>query len=317
MKPCSLPQAVNRYLDYRIQFGFQMARERIYLRSLVAFGQTHHHTGALTVKLALAWAQQAGTSPHALQHARRLDIVRRFARFWVTFDPRTEVPPVGVLGPSYGPRPPVHIYTPRQMTQLLTMTHRLHRSHPWWARTIKVIVGLLATTGARLGEVVYLQDADIDWSGGTLRLRHTKSGRPRWLPLHATTLQTLRRYRQARRRQARGTPATFFVQPNGTPLAIWQVKDAFRRLRQLLGWQDWKPRPRLHGLRHTFAVGCLSRWQGARPSLHNRILVLATYLGHRRVVDTYWYCSAIPSLMKQTQRRWQQHLRKGGRAYAK
>ncbi|MEI7733749.1 MAG: tyrosine-type recombinase/integrase, partial [Verrucomicrobiota bacterium] len=212
----------------------------------------------------VAWAQQACRSNRPQQHARRLELISRFARFWAAFDPRTEVPPAGLLGPAYSARPPVHIYTPRQITRLLAMTRHLHWAHPWWTLTFKTLFGLLAATGIRLGEVICLQDRDVDWSAGEMTVRQGKSGRPRHLPLHATTQQALRRYRQARPKCLPGSHPAFFVQPHGQPLKSWQVRDGFRYARQRLGWQAWRPRPRLHDLRHTFAVRCLLRWQGQR-----------------------------------------------------
>ena len=299
MKPPALAPAVARYLQYRTRLGFKLENDAYALASLVRLARQRRHGGPLTTALAVAWAcASAQASP--CQKARRLDAVRTFARFWRAFDPRTEVPPVGILGPSYPGRPPVHIYTHREIAALLATTAQWQPA--WRAATFTTFFGLLAVTGLRLSEALHLPTQDLDWAAGTVTIRHAKFARVRCLPLHPTTLQALRHYH--RHTVRRDGQLAFFVQPSGQPLSLWQVKHAFQKARRQLGWSAG-PRRRLHDLRHTFAVHTLLRWYRRRQNVGPKLLALTTYLGHRRLTDTYWYLSAVPALLALARQRWE------------
>jgi integrase len=299
MKRSTLAASVAAYLQYRTQLGFKLENEHSALPALVRFARHQHHRGPLTTRLAVAWAC---ASPQAspCQQARRLDMARTFARFWQPFDPRTEIPPPGLLGSSYPGRPPAYIYTDQQIRDLLAATAQLRPA--WRAITFKTFFGLLAVTGLRLSEALHLQTQDLDWGAGLLTIRRAKFKRTRQIPVHASTLQALQRYQRQRVRV--GQCPAFFLQPNGQPLSLWQVKRAFQRLRRQLGWTA-PPRRRLHDLRHTFAVNTLLRWYRHRRNVGRQVLGLTHYLGHRRLTDTYWYLSAVPALLALARQRWE------------
>ena len=298
-RPRSLAAAVAYYLQCRTRLGFRLESEPYVLGSFVRYARQHHHRGPITTRLAVAWACAA---PHAspCQPARRLAMVRTFARFWLPFEPRTEIPPPGLLGPSHASRPPAYIYTDQQIRQLLATAAQLRPA--WRAATFTTFFGLLAATGLRLSEALHLQTQDIDWAAGRLTIRQAKFGCQRQIPVHATTLQALQRYDRQRVRV--GTHPAFFLQPHGQPLSRWQVKRAFQRLRRQLGWTA-PPRRRLHDLRHTFAVHTLREWYRRRQDVGSKLLGLTLYLGHRHLTDTYWYLSATPELLALARRRWE------------
>jgi integrase len=307
MKPLSLAKAVAFYLQKRRQLGFPLKEDGQLLQQLVGYAAEHGHRGPLTNPLALAWAQApAQASP--LWWARRLDAVRRFATFWSAFDPRTQVPPPGVLGPSYRRRA-VHLYTLEQIAALMQTARQLGGLR---GLTFQTLIGLLACTGLRIGEALRLQDQDVDWTVGLLTVRRSKLGRSRCLPLHGSCWKALQAYRQQRRQYLRQTkPAALFVGPNGQALAYGQAAHTFAGLRQSLGWTD-PPVPRLHDLRHTFAVGYLIDCYRQGREVGQKVLGLATYLGHSSIQGTYWYLSAVPQLLALAQRRWQQHNARSG-----
>jgi len=91
----------------------------------------------------------------------------------------------------------------------------------------------------------------------------------------------------------------FFLTERATPLKYWRTLMTFITLRRQLGWEgkDGRRPPRIHDLRHTFAVRCLLRWYDQGANVDQKIHTLATYLGHVKVSDTYWYLSAVPDLM--------------------
>src|SRR5512133_899870 len=206
----SLSQAVTFYLETRRKFGFALVQVGAELRSLVRYAQHVGHTGPLTASLALQWAQQPQHCAPSYW-ALRLDIVRRFAQFWLPYDPRTEIPPQGCFGPLYRRRV-VHIYSPEEVSALREASAQLGRRHPLRAATFSTLVGLLACTGLRVGEALGLADEDIDWSAQVLTIRRAKGGHTRLVPVQTSTVEALNSYR-ALRRSAIGSTVTprFFV----------------------------------------------------------------------------------------------------------
>jgi integrase len=298
----SLSQAVDFYLETRRQFGFALVQVGVELRSLVRYAEQVGHTGPLTASLTLQWAQQPKDCAPSYW-ALRLDIVRRFAQFWLPYDPRTEIPPQGCLGPLYRRRV-VHIYSPEEVSALREASAELGRRHPLRAATFSTLVGLLACTGLRVGEALGLSDADIDWPAGVLTIRHAKGGHTRLAPIQASTVEALRSY-QALRRKALGSASgpRFFVTFRAKPLGYFGVNLAFAQVRRSLGWTHC-PVPRLHDLRHTFAVRTLLDWYRSGEPVGPKLWTLSTYLGHRHLADTYWYLSAVPELMQLCQQRF-------------
>jgi integrase/recombinase XerC len=311
VKRLPLAKTVEFYLQQRRQLGFPLKEDGQMLHQLVAYAAQRAHRGALTNQLSLAWAQ-APAQGNRLWWARRLDAARRFARFWTAFDPRTEVPPPGVFGPSYRRRA-VHLYTPQEITALMEVAGALGGLR---GLSFQTLIGLLACTGLRIGEALRLQDQDLDWATGLLTVRHSKFGRSRCLPLQASTLQALKRYRQKRRKHLQQTdPTPLFIGRNGRAIPYARAAATFRCLRQRLGWEQ-RPVPRLHDLRHTFAVGSLIDWYREGEPVDQKVLSLATYLGHSHIQGTYWYLSAVPELLALAQARWSELSAKPGGAHA-
>jgi integrase/recombinase XerC len=298
----TLSQAVDFYLDTRRQFGFALVQTGVELRSLARYAEQSGHTGPLTSSLAIRWAQE----PQRCQRgywALRLAIVRRFAQFWQAYDSRTEIPPLNYFGP-FGRRGAVHIYSPDELRALLEASTQLARVHPLRAVSFRAVVGLLACTGLRIGEALGLSDKDIDWSAQVLTIRHAKGGQTRLVPVLSSTVEALDRYRSSRRKTF-GTKVgpSFFVSFRGTPLSYLGVNKPFHQLRRSLGWTQ-RPIPRLHDLRHTFAVNTLLAWYRSGEPVEPKLWTLSTYLGHRRLAHTYWYLSAVPELMQLCQQRF-------------
>jgi integrase len=244
----TLAEAIDFYLQTRRQFGFSLVQTEVELGSLVRYATQSGHTGPLTSSLAIQWApkpQRCQPSYWAL----RLAIVRRFARFWLPYDSRTEIPPPDCFG-SFGQRRAVHIYSPQEVGALLEASARLGRVHPLRTVSFRAVVGLLACTGLRIGEALGLCDEDIDWSAQVLTVRHAKGGQTRLVPVQSSTVEALGCY-WCLRRKAFGPKAgpRFFVSFQGKPLDYFNVNRAFRQLRRTLGWTQ-RPIPRLHDLRH-------------------------------------------------------------------
>jgi len=286
------------YLAYRKSLGFQLASAGPLLLQFAEYADRIGHRGPLTTELIVRWVRRpAAGSPGYL--ARRLDVVRGFARHRAVADPRTEIPPPGLLGSAYRRRTP-HIYSETELSALLAAARTLSPSTGLRPYTYATLFGLLACTGLRVSEAVKLTRRDFDWQQGLLAVRQTKFRKSRLVPLHATTLAALRGY-AARRDRLHPAPTTeaFFLTGRGTPLALSSVGVTFWTLRKQLRWSTGRDQrqPRIHDLRHTFACRRLQRWYEDGVDVDHAIASLSTYLGHATVSDTYWYLTGTPELL--------------------
>jgi integrase len=174
---------------------------------------------------------------------------------------------------------------------------------------MRCLLGLLATTGLRVSEALRLHRADVDLDQGLLTVRETKFRKSRYVPLHATTAEALAEYVCVRNRCVRlAQDPTFFLFDNGRAINYQQARYAFGQIRSRLGW-DRLPngqRPRLYDLRHAFACKRLLAWYAEGVDAQWAISHLATYLGHRKVSDTYWYLTGIPDLLAVAAKRLEQ-----------
>lgn len=245
--------------------------------------------------------------------ARRLSVVRGFAQYRAARDPRTEVPPLGLLPHRYRRKPP-YIYTTDEIGRLLQAAAQLGSQTGLRPRTYGTLLGLLVVTGMRISEVVGLERDDVDLAKALLTIRRTKFGKSRVVPLHASTQRALERYADGRDQiLPRPTATSFFVGDHGRSLTVNVVEQTFVKLSRQVGLRGPSDRrgPRLHDLRHRFAVHTLMRWYRTGVDVERHLPELSTYLGHAHPTDTYWYLSAVPELMQIVAKRLE--LRSRGR----
>ena len=293
-----LKTALSEYLATRRAPGFKLRAVGRRLEQFVLFAETAG-TGFITTELALEWAMHSAHAS-AAHRARQLGIVCQFAQYCSALDARTEIPPPDLLPYRYTRRPP-HLYTDAEITGLLQAARRLASPTGLRAMTYATLFGLLAVTGMRVAEPIALDRADVDLCGGSLTIRGGKFGKSRWLPLHRSTRHALQRYatRRDRLHPAPLTPS-FFLSEHGHRLTDCSVRATFVKLSYRIGLrapQDHSG-PRLHDLRHGFAIRTLLHWYRAGVDVNQRLPQLATYLGHAHVSDTYWYLSASPELLQ-------------------
>ena len=307
MKP--LTQAIDDYLALRRSLGFKLHSAGVALMNFAAFME-RQQAQRITTRLALDWAQQPRDAQPA-HWAQRLSFVRGFARHHVATDPRTEVPPPGLL-PYRPARARPYLYSHDEVRRLLEQALLLPGSsglRPW---TYHALLGLLSVTGLRVGEALRLRLDDVDLDAGVLTVRGTKFGKSRLVPIHASTRDVLADYQTRRTSHLCGREAAcFFVTRTGNPLDGADVRRTFYSLSRQVGLrgQDDSHGPRLHDFRHRFAVQTLMGWYRSGEDAERRLPVLSTYLGHVHVSDTYWYLSAHPQLMAlamaRVERRWE------------
>ena len=296
----SLEQALKDYLRIRRSLGFLLREPASCLRNFVVFLQAQR-ASYITTELALRWATQP-TKDQPSTWAWRLGMVRRFALWLSAFEPRTEIPPVGLLPHHYRRKLP-HIYSDEEIEKLLRRTQELPSPKGLRARTYTTLFGLLVATGMRVNEALGLDRPDVDLERGILYIRRTKFGKSRYIPLHPSTVDALKKYAQARDRifPAPVTPA-FFVSERGRRITEWIARYTFAKLSQQLGLRapakGHGRGPRLHDMRHRFAARTLVHWYRAGLDVERELPKLATYLGHVHVNDTYWYLEAVPELLQ-------------------
>lgn len=300
----SLRASVSEYLALRRSLGFRLKKDERLLLDFAAFME-RRHAAHITARLAVKWAQQPA-STDANYHAGRLRAVRSFARYRILADPRTEIPAADLL-PRHRSTFRPHIYSEDEIKRVLAASLQRRRGAKpisRWSRY--AIFGLLSVTGMRVGEVLNLNLEDADLDNGVLTIRNAKFGKDRLIPLHATTCDVLRTYRERRDEFLAGRVVEpFFISPLGCRIAHGVLDKSFLRLTRKLGMRGASDAtgPRLHDLRHTMAVEVLRRCyrEGADPE--RRLPALSTYLGHTHLNYTYWYLHQNPSLMTEAMAR--------------
>jgi integrase len=293
-----MKEHVKQYLALRRLFGFQLGIAGQQLEDFARFADGAANGRPFTAELALRWAQSSPTGKQ-ISAARRLLILRPFARYLRTIDPATEIPPNRILGPAQQRRAP-HIYTDEEIQALLNATTRLRPRGGLRAQSVRTYLNLMLCTGMRPQEPLRLTRADVDFQSQTITVRQTKFSKSRIVVLHPTATKALEEYAQARDRCVRyPRSVAFFLSDDGSAFthkkAIW----AFRYLRRQLGWvpQTGCRHPRLYDTRHSFVCRRLLAWHRAGVDTHVALPSLSTYLGHVKVTDTYWYVTGIPELM--------------------
>jgi integrase len=291
----------------RRALGYQLARPEKLLKQFLIYlenrGESHVRT-----ETALAWATQpTGTSPSGWA-SQRLSAVRGFATHLQTIDPTAEIPSADLLR-WRARRATPYLYTDQEIAALLAAATTLRTAHR--VATYQTLMGILAVTGMRVGEAIALDREDFDPDHGVLMVRRGKFGKSRELPLHPSAGTAVNQYLQRtdRPRAAATTPA-LLVSNAGTRLLAGNVEITFRTLVRRAGLTPHSTacRPRLHDVRHRFAVCTFldAYRQGQDPAA--RLSVLSTYLGHVDPTYTYWYLSAAPELLQLAGERLQRHF---------
>lgn len=292
----ALSQHLEEYLRLRRLLGHDLADAARLLPRFVAYLEAND-AEFVTVEAAVAWALEPKAPVETTVWGRRMMVVRGFARYLTGIDPRTEVPPAGLIPIRRRWRPPF-IYTEADIVALMDQARRAI-PQPLRAATYETLIGLLAATGLRVGEAIRLDHHDIDWTEGVLLVRRSKFGKSRQVPLQASTSQALQEY--SRRREElcpHPSSESFFVSLRGTRIIYACVWPTFRMLCDAAGvGHGAAHRPRVHDLRHTFAVRTLLGWYRDGLDIQVRLPWLATYLGHREPRYTYHYLSAAPELL--------------------
>ena len=305
----ALRSSLADYLQVRRALGYKLRDDERFLNQFIDYLDSRGEQ-RLTSELALAWATMpAGTGPG--WWSNRLGAIRGFASYLQTIDATTEVPPRVAAFERRRATP--FLYSDADVANILRAAEGLQ--FPLGVATYQTLIALLAVTGMRVGEAIAADRDDLDLATGVLVVRHGKFGKSRALPLHRSTVAALGDYLH-RRDQLHPAPTarSLFISTVGTRLIYQNVHHKFFRLvREAgLGPRSATCRPRIHDLRHSFAVRTLLDWYQAGVDVQARLPLLSTYMGHVHPSDTYWYLSAAPELLALAGERLERHL--GGAA---
>jgi integrase/recombinase XerD len=304
----ALREALADYLNVRRALGSKLDRAEKLLGQFVSYLELQH-ADIITIDHALAWA----TMPQRTGwwHAMRLSAVRRFAVYLRNIDDRTQVPPPGLI--AYGKhRATPYLYSDAEIHALVSAATRLHTQIS--AATYPVLISLLAITGMRFGEAIALDVNDFDTDAGVLTVRDGKFGKCRLLPLHPSTTDALHDYLARRDQLLRNKNlvdgGVLLISNAGTRLDHSRAQRTWRKLRTSAGLapRSGNCRPRMHDLRHSFAVATLLDWYRCGEDVPAMLPKLSTYLGHADPKNTFWYLSAAPELLALAGQRLDTHL---------
>ena len=300
---------VTDYLTLRRGLGFDLVVQGQLLLSFARYAQASGHVGPITIDLAMRWAESSGSGPD--QAARRLAVIRQFARHRVAFDPATEIPSADLFRRPRRWKPP-HVYSDGETSDLLRAAAALPPPGGLRPHTYVALFSLLVSTGLRVSEARRLTCQDVDLKEGVLVVRETKFRKSRLVPVHVTTTSALSRYTAFRDGCPRAPRSEYFFRTeHAGALKKRTVEGMFSRLSARMGWtaNGRARRPRIHDLRHTMVVRRLLRWYAEGADIDRKMLTLATYLGHANVRNTYWYLSAVPELLAVASRRFESFSR--------
>ena len=193
----SLANRLEHYLAVRRRFGSDLSTGKRELRQFAAFADTED-AAWITVDLFLRWKERFGSAGNATW-SLRLGLVRGFAKWLHGIDPRTEIPPAGLI-PAKMRRPRPYIYTDNEIVSIVTQAARLSSTHGLRGLNFSTLFGVLAVTGLRVSEAVGLDDRDVDLDNAVLEVRNGKNRNSRIIPITACTAQRLGALRAARSR---------------------------------------------------------------------------------------------------------------------
>ena len=284
-------KAIETYLATRRTVGFTLSNAEYLLRSFASFATNQKQTHIRTAT-AIQWASQARS---VAQRHVRYQTVYLLAQYLCVEDSRHESPPTNYFGYRKVRRVP-HIYSCDEIESLVRAAKRLPSINSLRSETYATLISLLAATGLRIAEALHLLVSDITADG--LLIRKTKFQKTRLVPLHDKLLTGLAHY-LTHRQDMRSGGNHVFVSDDGQPLVYWKVHSVFRTLLKSAGITPSRGRwPRIHELRHTFAVRALELSPTGRQRIGQHMLALATYLGHVNINSTYWYLETTPELLR-------------------
>ena len=297
----TLTERLDDYIAVRRSLGYDLSFAARVLRGFTRFAD-QEGTDHITVDLFLRWKKGFGKADNNTWSAR-LGMVRMFAGWLQGHDARTEVPPLGLIaGKQRRGRP--YIYSEAEVAMIVARAAKLPSRYGIRGWTCSTLFGLIAVTGLRINEAIALDEGDVDLNEGVITVKRGKNGTARFVPLAPSTVARLRAYRAERTRLLGPTTGPFFLIESGERPTDCCARYNFAIVSQDLGLREPQSfckhgrGPRIHDLRHTFAVRTIMGWYRKGLDPDREMIKLSTYLGHSKLENTYWYIEAVPELLQ-------------------
>jgi integrase len=314
MKRLNLQVQAEKYIELRKALGFKF-RERSLVQQFVEFLESQDGSGPIRAAMALEWAVAAPPTCGRVGQVQRLTVARHFLIYLKAFLPDTEIPKPGLLAEERRPRP--YLYSDEEIVRMQQVTRTLWEPGSLKQITFETLIGLLASTGLRIGEALRLTlgDLRLNFDPPHLEIRNTKFGKSRFVPVHPSTAQHLRLYLDKRRGIVGDEPEALFLLRPKKPLQYSPAQAYFRQIVRTAGVPKNPPGrrgPLWHSLRHTFAVRRLLAWYRAGADVRSLLPNLAVYLGHVGPAQTYHYLTAAPELLSAAAGMFEGYANAGG-----
>lgn len=297
----TLTERLDDYITVRRSLGYDLSFTARVLRGFTRFAD-HEGANHITVDLFLRWKKGFGKADNNTWSAR-LGMVRMFAGWLQGHDARTEVPPPGLIaGKQRRGRP--YIYSDAEVAMIVARSAKLPSRYGIRGWTCSTLFGLIAVSGLRINEAISLNEDDVDLDEGVITVKRGKNGTARFVPLAPSTIARLRAYRAERTRLLGPTTGPFFLIESGERLTDCCARYNFALVSQDIGLREVQRfckhgrGPRIHDLRHTFAVRTIIGWYRKGLDPDREMIKLSTYLGHSKPENTYWYIEAVPELLQ-------------------
>ena len=307
----TMTERLEEYIMMRRSLGYDLSFTARVLCRFTAFAD-REGADHVTVDLFLRWKESFGQAGNSTW-SYRLGMVRMFAGWLQGQDARTEVPPAGLIaGKLRRSRP--YIYSEAEVAAIVGRASKLPSRYGMRGWSCSTLFGLIAVTGLRINEAIALDDNDVDLDEGVVTVRRGKNGTARYVPLAPSTVTRLCAYRAERTRLLGPTPGPFFLMESGERPTDCCARYNFALVSQTLGLRESQRfckhgrGPRIHDLRHTFAVRTIIGWYRKGLDPDREMIKLSTYLGHVKPDVTYWYIEAVPELLQLASKRAERTL---------
>jgi site-specific recombinase XerD len=307
-----LSEAVAQYVAYKQSMGMRFHTET---RTLRSFCRTVGDVALADIKADRVYAYIAGSGPVTRFWHRKHEVLRGFYGFAIGRG-YTDVSPLPKLVPKPPPAFVPYIYSRGELRRLLdAATICENPRSKLQPHTCRMLILLLYGAGLRISEALALTLADVDLAAAILTIRESKFYKTRFVPIGPDLTGALAAYAARRSTDYTADPeAPFFVSRTGTPLKRRTAENIFRRLCARAGVKrddGCRFQPRLHDLRHAYAVHRVVRWYQQGANVQHLLPQLATYLGHLHIAATQRYLTMTPELLREASRRFERYAREG------
>ena len=308
-----LDQLILQYIGYRKSLGEKFKTNEAYLKAFCKTIGPSSHIRAVNKKRVnnfLYGSSATITSGWFIKHSALLGFYKyAFARKYVTQIPLPDILPK--RPPPFVP----YIYSNAELKRLFdtALTYQVNRSHiaPFMVQTVLIITYGL---GLRIHETLSISLSDIELDNQVITIQQTKFYQSRLLPFNQQIKKIIKIYLQWRikQKQPQSPDAYLFISKNDQPLNLWTIEGIFERIRDKAGIKrtdQARYQPRLHDLRHTFAVNRLVGWYHKNKDVQQLLPILSAYLGHKYLAHTSVYLTMTDNLLQEAKMRFEKYAK--------